>query len=334
MAKKKNQNPSDDFIDSVIEDIKTDLADLNKTKLPPPPEEVQQLSEFIDKDKTTLVGEGKSEPPRPTELSAMVDKKDDKTVVLDEKPKAELPAAPRAPTQQKISEALNISSKALDSNEAGSMLGAKAPPRGTPFDAHLIQAENMKLAQTRILELEKEIEKLRSENEMLTNAGNLAQEKIEDLMQRLQNLERIRLEMKDQNESELRLFRDGIASKDAELNRLLRKVEELETRLSSDLKRVRVRERELENRLELSRVEKNALVRTKDESILELKRKLDSMTSEIENYRQRVLDLNQKLDANHDKLRRTVRALRLALTNLEVDENTSSITLAPIKKAE
>ena len=47
-----------------------------------------------------------------------------------------------------------------------------------------------------------------------------------------------------------------------------------------------------------------------------------------------VHELNQKIEANQEQFARTVRALRIALTNLEVNENTSSITIAPFKKAE
>ena len=100
------------------------------------------------------------------------------------------------------------------------------------------------------------------------------------------------------------------------------------------MKKVRVRERELENRLELSKMEKVALVRTKDESILELKRKIDLMSVELDNYKTKCIELNQKIESNQEQFSRTVRALRLALTNLEANEHTLSITLAPLKKAE
>ena len=122
--------------------------------------------------------------------------------------------------------------------------------------------------------------------------------------------------------------------KESEIHRLRAKVEELESRLSNDLRKIRVRERELENRLELSKMEKMALLKSKDETILDLKRKTDSMDIEIESYQNRINELNQKIEANQEQFARTVRALRIALTNLEVNENTSSITIAPFKKAE
>jgi len=76
-------------------------------------------------------------------------------------------------------------------------------------------------------------------------------------------------------------------------------------------------------------------LRTKDEAILELKRKTENLQAEIESYQNKIIELGQKIEANQDQFARTVRALRLALTNLEVSEGTAtSITLTPIKKAD
>lgn len=206
--------------------------------------------------------------------------------------------------------------------------------RSSGYEAQFMQAENLKIAQQRIIELEKDIEKLRKENEILSSAGELSHQKIEDFLGRINNLERQKNELKDTSVSELQIFRDGLSAKESEINRLRSKVSELESRLSNDLRKIRVRERELENRLELSKMEKMALLKSKDETILDLKRKNDTLVVELENYQSKILELNQKIESNQEQFARTVRALRIALTNLEVNENTSSITIAPFKKAE
>jgi hypothetical protein len=210
-------------------------------------------------------------------------------------------------------------------------------PRGksSAFESQFSRAENLKVAQQRILELERDIEKYRKENEMLSSANEIAKSRIEEMISKTLLLEKQRIELKELNESELRIFKDGLISKDSEIHRLRSKVEELESRLANDLRKVRVRERELENRLELSKVEKTTLLRTKDEAILELKRKTENLQAEIESYQNKIIELGQKIEANQDQFARTVRALRLALTNLEVSEGTAtSITLTPIKKAD
>jgi chromosome segregation ATPase len=210
--------------------------------------------------------------------------------------------------------------------------------KGTPYDAQLVQAENLKLAQSRIIELEKELEKLRKENELLSSAGEMTKQKLEEATGRIHQFEKQKNDRQTQFENEVRIFKDGLSQKDYENQKLRLKVEELEGRISADLRKIRVRERELENRLELLKAEKTALVRSKDETILDLKRKIDSVQVEIENYKSKVIELNQKIESNQEQFNRTIRTLRLALTNLEVNDPTissSNVGVAgPFKKAE
>lgn len=200
----------------------------------------------------------------------------------------------------------------------------------TSVDASLAQAENLKIAQQRILELEKEVEHLRGENEELASAGEIIRNRTDELTVRISSLEKEKQELQESAQSEILILKGNLQYKENEVAKARIKVEELETRLKSDFKKIRVRERELENRLELLRAEKSALVRSKDEYILEQKRKIDQLSQELDNYRKKCLELNKTIEANQDQVKRTERALRLALTNLEAKEE----SLAPLKKAE
>ncbi|MGE9744702.1 hypothetical protein [Bdellovibrio bacteriovorus] len=200
----------------------------------------------------------------------------------------------------------------------------------TSVDASLAQAENLKLAQQRILELEREVEHLRGENEELASAGEIIRSRTDDLTVRISEIEKEKTEMQESAQSEILILKGNLQYKENEVAKARIKVEELETRLKSDFKKIRVRERELENRLELLRAEKSALVRSKDEYILEQKRKIDQLSQELDNYRKKCLELNKTIEANQDQVKRTERALRLALTNLEAKEE----NLVPLKKAE
>lgn len=215
----------------------------------------------------------------------------------------------------------------------GSFRGGHRPGSANVFtsvDASLAQAENLKIAQQRILELEKEAEFLRAENEELASAGEIIRSRTEDLAVRINAMEKEKAEMAESAHSEMLILKGNLQYKENEGAKARLKVEELEARLKSDFKKIRVRERELENRLELLRAEKAALVRSKDEYILEQKRKVDQLTQELDNYRKKCLELNKALDANQDQFKRTERALRLALTNLESKEE----NLVPLKKAD
>ncbi|MEK2644364.1 hypothetical protein [Bdellovibrio sp. BCCA] len=200
----------------------------------------------------------------------------------------------------------------------------------TSVDASLAQAENLKLAQQRILELEKEVEHLRGENEELASAGEIIRTRTDELTVRISSLEKEKQEVQESAQSEILILKGNLQYKENEVAKARIKVDELETRLKSDFKKIRVRERELENRLELLRAEKSALVRSKDEYILEQKRKIDQLSQELDNYRKKCLELYKTIEANQDQVKRTERALRLALTNLEAKEE----NLVPLKKAE
>jgi chromosome segregation ATPase len=197
-------------------------------------------------------------------------------------------------------------------------------------DATLAQSESLRLAQGRILELEKEVEKYRYENDELASAGDIIRERAENLNSRISALEVEKREEIEILRSEMMILKGNSQFKDTELAKSRAKIEELEGRLKSDFKKIRVRERELENRLELVKAEKSALLRAKDENILDLKRKIDHLQSELDNYRVKVLELNKTIDVNQEQFKRTVRALRLALSNLEVKEE----SIVPLKKAE
>lgn len=200
----------------------------------------------------------------------------------------------------------------------------------TSVDASLVQAESLRLAQHRILELEKENEHLRAENEELASAGEIIRSRADDLTVRISSLEKEKEEIQESAQSEILILKGNLQYKENEVAKARIKIDELETRLKSDFKKIRVRERELENRLELLRAEKSALVRSKDEYILEQKRKIDQLSQELDNYRKKCLELNKTIEANQDQVKRTERALRLALTNLEAKEE----NLVPLKKAE
>jgi hypothetical protein len=205
----------------------------------------------------------------------------------------------------------------------------EAPYMGSS-EAVFNQAENLKIAQQRILQLEEEVDRLRRENDELATAGEILRVKNEDIYGQMSKLQRDLEESEDLAREEAHILRESLRHKDKEVLSLREKIEELEARINTDFKKIRVRERELENRLELMRLEKTALARTKDDSIIELKNRVDQLLAESEGYRQKCHELNKQIDANQDQFRRTVRALRLALSNLEtVDDN-----LSPLKKVE
>lgn len=197
-------------------------------------------------------------------------------------------------------------------------------------DSNLAQAENLKIAQSKILELERENEKLRHQNEELVSASEIIKERSDLLTSQVYEYKNDREALESSFKNEMALIKSQLNRKDAELQKAQMKIEELDSRLKFDMKKIRIRERELENRLELIRAEKNALVRSKDEQILESRRKLDQLQLEVDSYRQKCVELNRVIETNQDSFKRTTRALRLAMANLELQEENKT----PLKKVD
>lgn len=214
-------------------------------------------------------------------------------------------------------------------NRAGSS-GYAVWGSGGSAESNLAQADNLRIAQEKILELESDNEKLRVQNEELMAASEIIKERSDLLSAQLSEYKNDRDSLEESFKNEIVLLKNHLSKKDNELQKAQLKTDELESRLKFDMKKIRVRERELENRLELIRAEKNAIVKNKDEQILDLRRKMDVLQMEVESYRQKCVDLNKSLETNQESFKRTTRALRLAMANLELQEENK----VPMKKAE
>jgi hypothetical protein len=199
----------------------------------------------------------------------------------------------------------------------------------SPTGAALAQSENLRIAQNRILELEQEVERLRVENEELAAAGETFRRKSDELAAKAEDMDNRYQNAVTSHSEEKALLIENKETLRRELDHLKGKNEDLELRISTNIQKIRVRERELENRLELVKMEGAALIRSKDEIILDLKRQIDQLGLELNNYRTKSQELNRMILDKQDILRRTVKALRLALTMLEGDEEQTQ----PLKKA-
>lgn len=236
------------------------------------------------------------------------------------------------PTRAEPSETLDRSaSQQQIDDDVRASVGRFGAYRNTssPTGAALAQSENLRIAQGRIIELEQEVERLRVENEELAAAGETFRRKSDELSSRSEDLENRYENAVSSHSEEKALLLENKESLRRDLEGSKAKAEDLELRISTNIQKIRVRERELENRLELVKMEGAALIRSKDEMILDLKRQMDQLGLELNNYRTKSQELNRMILDKQDILRRTVKALRLALTMLEGDEESST----PVKRA-
>ena len=117
------------------------------------------------------------------------------------------------------------------------------------------------------------------------------------------------------NEYEERLRQSG--NYDSAMEELMKTREEWRDKVKEDLKRIKLKERELENKYELLKRDTQALLDSKDKHHLELKKKCDALDLELESLEDRLRHSNSVLGSIESKKRRLVETMKLAITLLE-----------------
>jgi hypothetical protein len=152
------------------------------------------------------------------------------------------------------------------------------------------------------------------EQDNLTLKANLDEAKIEITILRKRQIVEIedlkyRLAMSDEKKA----ISDEKA-KQADMRR-----EKLEQKVRIDFNQVKQREKELESKLELLSMDVDSQVQSRDQKILELRRKIDALEFNMENAsikEQKSLDDKRKLE---DRLNKIMKTLRHSIKNLEDD---------------
>ena len=181
----------------------------------------------------------------------------------------------------------------------------------------LKNADYIKFAQDKIKNLEKQIFDLRAECEELARAGDHFKDLSEDKGQKLKTLESQLEELESLSTEEKKILQESISSKDLRISTMQEHIENLEQELESKYNRVRVREKDLESRLEILKKEQAAIAKSKDEMILNLNGQNEGLKSDLEKIRAQNQKVTSHLQDKEDAIRRTMKALKLSLTMLE-----------------
>lgn len=97
------------------------------------------------------------------------------------------------------------------------------------------------------------------------------------------------------------------------------KKEKLEQRVRIDFNQVKQREKELETKLEMLTIDIDSQVHSRDQKILELRRKIDALEFNMENVSIRELKSQDDKRKLEDKLNKIMKTLRHSIKNLEDD---------------
>jgi len=171
-----------------------------------------------------------------------------------------------------------------------------------------------------------EEEKLLSQRNNLSLRAELDEKKIELTIIRKKLNEEIN-ELKDK----IRIYEEKVLILEEKNKQLHQEIDSVGQKNKIDIKRVMLRERELEQKLELLKADAETQIRNRDLKILELKRKIDAMEFDMESISQQEKKTLESRFELEDKLDKAIRTLRTAISTLEEDGNRSS-TLEAIKK--
>lgn len=119
-----------------------------------------------------------------------------------------------------------------------------------------------------------------------------------------------------------------------QVRELIRQKEEFKEKIREDLKRIKLKEKELENKYDLLRNDTQTLLDAKDKQILEVKKKADSLDLELEQYDDRLRESSRLLNEVSVKKRRLIDTLKLAIQLLEdIDQEAIVSGSEPDRKA-
>lgn len=124
---------------------------------------------------------------------------------------------------------------------------------------------------------------------------------------------------KDNLRSEFEAQLNKAAIIEDKYNQLAERHEELKAKVRRDIRKIRLREKELTHKMELMKNDSETLLSAKDQKILQLKKYIDSLEFDIETSKEKIEHLEEKLKDDDEKAQRVVRALRLSTSLLETN---------------
>ena len=122
----------------------------------------------------------------------------------------------------------------------------------------------------------------------------------------------------------------GVQTDEAEWER---RRKEWQEKIKEDLKRIKLKEKELENKYELFRRDTQALLDSKDKHLLELKNRCDALELELETMDERVRNSNAVVAEVGQKKTRLIETLKLAISLLEEIDSLNESSHSSDRKA-
>lgn len=168
------------------------------------------------------------------------------------------------------------------------------------------------------------VKKVSAQVESVSRRNHELLTELEALKRREEALRADHREAKERHQNEVLLVKNDYEERlrmsgnyDAQAAELSKEREQWREKVKEDLKRIKLKERELENKYELLKRDTQALLDSKDKHQLDLKRKNDALELELESLEDRLRKNNSVLGSIDSKKRRLIETMKLAISLLE-----------------
>jgi chromosome segregation ATPase len=183
-------------------------------------------------------------------------------------------------------------------------------------DVAVLSAQ-LNAAQSELESVKTQLSAERSHSEELQFTVSEQKRKIEDFeREKTLALEGVQAEL-----SELRFLNKAKTDKakllEGQVREASAEIERLKDRVRSDIRKIRVRERELENKLEITKKDSEAILTARENKIIELKRKLDLLEFNMDLLQDRYSREKESSTKLREKLTKAAQVVRVAEGLLE-----------------
>lgn len=183
------------------------------------------------------------------------------------------------------------------------------------------QSEHLRIAQKKMNDMEEKLTKLSRENEDIASAAETYKKLNDEYFNTIENLKSKLTNQKQMYSQEIELLKKINRAREKEIHEYKQQIEDYELRVKNDFQRVRKREKELEHRLEIAKMDEAAVIKNKDQMILDLKKRVDEISNESDNFRRKSQENYKEFHKKQQTVRSVIRVLRIAITKLEGDDD-------------
>lgn len=191
-----------------------------------------------------------------------------------------------------------------------------------------VLSSQLKASKEQILALETKLREEQNKGADLAHSNGEFARKLDDYNRdRQQAFEGMQSEMNELR-FQLKAKSDKARLLDVKVREAAEETERLKERVRTDIRKIRVREKELENRLEIMRKDSEALISTRESKIIELKRKLDLLEFNMDLLQDQHAREKENATKLRERLAKAAQVVRVAGGLLDTPGGTSQLATA------